>query len=317
MMHLGGLVLFLFFFPGGARRSIRIDDSRDDAQQQDNTLANRLEVSAEAREAYIPGGYMSRIFHRAGPQAGGLHEASQQDNGAPLFRFGQRRAKVSLQNDATRDNTRDASPQTWDNDMSNWSPNKNLVGEYEATDTPDFLPEDGSEQAAMAAGVSFADGMMGSQRDPNRKKSTGPELEGALDSDPDIYVPEQESIVADSSDFVLPEPRWNVKKMAISSTDADYEFRQSSTSEREYAIEVEPVCMTFEVFTCGFTADSHPAFSVTPSSGKMERRNGPPTQLTIKVNPKGASGDLVGYLCFILPDEKDFSSFYKITVQSV
>jgi len=81
MMHLRGLVFFLFSFPSEARRSIRIDDSRDNAQQQDNMLANRLEVSAGAREALIPGGFGPRILHRAGPQ----------------FRFGPRRAKVALQ----------------------------------------------------------------------------------------------------------------------------------------------------------------------------------------------------------------------------
>ena len=36
------------------------------------------------------------------------------------------------------------------------------------------------------------------QVDPNRKQSSGPELAGALDSDPDIYVPEIEEIVADA-----------------------------------------------------------------------------------------------------------------------
>ena len=187
---------------------------------------------------------------------------------------------------------------------------------FESTDKGDFAPEEGSADAAMAAGVSFADGMMGSQVNPNRKKSSGPELEGALDSDPDIYVPEAEVIVADTSDFVLPEAAFKVSKMEVSQTDEDFEMWTDSLTPKDLIIDVKPVCMTFEDFYCGFTADSHPAFRCNPTEGKTERRNGPPTQITVTVEPQGASGDLVGYLCFILPEEKDFSTYYKITCTS-
>merc|ERR1719487_523481 len=111
--------------------------------------------------------------------------------------------------------------------------------------------------------------------------------------------------------FVLPEASFKVEKLEVSQTNKDYEMFCDSTGEKELVVEVPPVCMTFEQFVTGFTKDSHPAFSCTPESGKTERRNGPPTEVTVKVNPKGASGELVGYLCFILPDERDFSSFYK------
>lgn len=214
--------------------------------------------------------------------------------------------------------------QSFDNDMSGWKPpsggDAHSMGgdssQFQGTDTPDFLPEEGSEQAARAAGVSYADGLMGSQVDPNRKKSTGPELAGALDSDPDIYVPEVQQVVADASDFVLPEPRWNVNAMAVTNIDGEFEFGCASTDDGEIVIDVAPVCMTFEDFYCGFTPDSHPSFSVTPTTGKMERRNGPPTSLKVTCNPCGASGELVGYLCVILPEEKDFSTYYKITCNS-
>ena len=36
------------------------------------------------------------------------------------------------------------------------------------------------------------------------------------------------------------------------------------TDDKDLVIDVKPVCMTFEDFYCGFTADSHPAFSVSP-----------------------------------------------------
>ena len=73
--------------------------------------------------------------------------------------------------------------------------------------------------------------------------------------------------------------------------------------------------MTFEEFYVGFTPDSHPAFSVTPTEGRMERRNGPPTELTVTCNPEGKTGELEAHLCFILPEEKAFSTFYKITAK--
>jgi len=74
MMHLRGLVLFLSFLLGSARRSIRIDDFHHGAQQQNDMVANGLEVSADAQEALIPS-----VFHRVGPH------------------FGPHRAKVALQ----------------------------------------------------------------------------------------------------------------------------------------------------------------------------------------------------------------------------
>jgi len=233
-------------------------------------------------------------------------------------------AALSMRDDqATRD---DAPGQSFDNDMSGWKPpggggggGHGLGGDaskFTTTDSPDFLPEEGSEEAKLASGISYTDGMMGSQADPNRKKSTGPELAGALDSDPDIYVPEVEEVVADSSLFVLPDASWKLSKMEVSQTDEDLEFSCSATEGGAMKVDVKPVCMTFEDYYCGFTSDSHPAFSVSPDAGKMERRNGPPTTVTVTCNPKGASGALVGYLCFILPEERDFSTFYKVTCNS-
>ena len=81
-------------------------------------------------------------------------------------------------------------------------------------------------------------------------------------------------------------------------------------------IDVRPVAMTYEPFYAGFTADSHPGFTVSPASGKMERRNGEPTTVTVTINPGNEKGELVGYLCFILPEEKMFSTYYEIKCDS-
>jgi len=90
IVYLRGLVLLTFFVPGAARRSIRIDHSANDAQQQHNTLTKALEVSAEAREALLPGGFGTALFRRWSPQAGALlaaHELGPQlhaPHGQPL-----------------------------------------------------------------------------------------------------------------------------------------------------------------------------------------------------------------------------------------
>jgi len=107
MMHLRGLILFLWFLLRVARRSIRIDDSHHDAQQQNNTRANGFEVSAEAWQAFIPRGFGTGAFRRATPHTGAASEGPEQDgrraghleprHAAPWFRFGPRRAEVTLQ----------------------------------------------------------------------------------------------------------------------------------------------------------------------------------------------------------------------------
>jgi len=55
MMHLCGLVFFIVFLPGGARRSLRILDSYHDSQQLHNARIKGAEVSVDAREALLPG----------------------------------------------------------------------------------------------------------------------------------------------------------------------------------------------------------------------------------------------------------------------
>jgi len=50
-MHLRGFVLFLLCLACGARRSIRINDSHQDAQQQKNTLGNALSMEPKYRAA--------------------------------------------------------------------------------------------------------------------------------------------------------------------------------------------------------------------------------------------------------------------------
>ena len=67
--------------------------------------------------------------------------------------------------------------------------------------------------------------------------------------------------------------------------------------------------MTFEEFYCGFTAaddpdwPSDPSFSCSPTEGKMERRKGPPTTITVTADPMGLyiSVHTHACVCVMLP----------------
>jgi len=109
-MHLRGLAFLALFLPSVGRRSMRINEFLHDAQQQNSTVASRIEVSAEAREVLIPGGSGTRVARRAGLQGGALRAGAKQDDlrpghiephrVAPWIRFGPRHAKVALQADS-------------------------------------------------------------------------------------------------------------------------------------------------------------------------------------------------------------------------
>ena len=106
---------------------------------------------------------------------------------------------------------------------------------------------------------------------------------------------------------------------------AGMEFIPSSVPDGEYSmnvagsssgasleIAVPPVCMTFEDFYASFSADSHPSFSVSPATGRMDRRGGEPTMMTITCDPKGQSGTFIGNLVINLPEDNS-KICYKIT----
>ena len=98
--------------------------------------------------------------------------------------------------------------------------------------------------------------------------------------------------------------------------DGEYSMNIPSTSAGEtMTVEVKPVCMTFEDYFAGFSADSFKGFSVEPATGRMDRRGGQPTVLKVKVVPEGASGDLTGNLVVNLPEDNS-KLCYRINVKS-
>ena len=76
-----------------------------------------------------------------------------------------------------------------------------MSGGFESTDTPDFFDDD--EYSRKAAEINFTDGIMGSQAGGRKPKSNNPGVEGALDVNPDIYVPEAEASRAGEMVFEL------------------------------------------------------------------------------------------------------------------
>ena len=81
------------------------------------------------------------------------------------------------------------------------------------------------------------------------------------------------------------------------------------------SIEVKPVCMTFEDYYASFSADSHPSFSVSPVTGRMDRRGGEPSMMEIECRPSGQAGELVGDLVINLPEDNS-KICYKVTCTS-
>ena len=99
--------------------------------------------------------------------------------------------------------------------------------------------------------------------------------------------------------------------------DGEVAFSVASTSaSSEYEIAVKSPCMTFEDYYAAFAPGSHPSLSVTPSAGRMDRRNGEPTMMKIVCQPNGQSGQLTGDLVINLPEDNSKIS-YKVVVTSM
>lgn len=104
---------------------------------------------------------------------------------------------------------------------------------------------------------------------------------------------EQASEIPQGMDFTPP-----------SVLDGEY-FMNVAAKEGTFPMEitVQSPCMTFEDFYATFAPGSHPCWSVSPPTGRMDRRNGEPTVFTVKCTPNGATGELTGTLVINLPDD--------------
>lgn len=140
-----------------------------------------------------------------------------------------------------------------------------------------------------------------------------PGVAGALDVDPTMiggYT--SASAEAAGVKFELT----TLAKMGRFEQEVNIEMPAQSDSSRVETVSIKPVCMGYEDFYAGWAPESTPGiFSVTPVDGRMERRGGTPTDLEIEVKPDGQTGEKVGYLCVVLPDD-DEQFTIKVTVKA-
>jgi len=178
-----------------------------------------------------------------------------------------------------------------------WKPESDKMG---STDTGDYFPDDYN-----GPDVDFTDGMMA----PTSNKRDGPELPGLENLGEDAVIMggiEANTDIPAGMEFI-----------AASVPDGDFTYTVPSTSSGTTVdLEIKPVCMGFEDFYASFTSDSHATLSVSPSAGRMDRRGGESSFLTISCKPNGRAGTFTGDLVVNLPEDNSKMS-YKITFNSL
>jgi len=184
---------------------------------------------------------------------------------------------------------------------NSWKPDSEKMG---STDTGDYFPEGYNPEEEIA----FTSGMMGSQAS-NAGNRDGPQLPGLENLGADAVV--AGGITLD------PNIPAGMEFVPASVPDGEFTFQVASTGQGgSLQISVQSPCMTFEDYYAAFSPESHPSLSVSPSAGRMDRRQGEPSIMEISCIPNGASGVLTGDLVVNLPDDNSKLS-YKVTVNSV
>lgn len=179
-----------------------------------------------------------------------------------------------------------------------WKPDSDKMG---STDTGDFYPE------GYESDIGFQDGWQGSQALLGGNRD-GPQLPGMEHLGEDAVITggiQTATEIPAGMDFTP-------------SSVPDGEFVMnvaSSSSGQEIKIEVAPVCMTFEDFFAAFSPNSHPCFSVSPATGRMDRRGGERSVFTVKCDTKGQAGTFEGNLVINLPEDNS-KICYKIIAKS-
>ena len=179
-----------------------------------------------------------------------------------------------------------------------WKPQSETMG---STDTGDFFPDDFDLAEHESK---FSDGMMGSQQFLGRKND-GPALPGLENLGRDAVI---RGGIQTASEIPA-----GMTFVPSSVPDGEYTMNvASSSSGGSIQIDVAPVCMTFEDFFAAFAPGSHPSLSVGPVTGRMDRRGGESTVLTIACQPNGQAGEFKGDLVLNLPEDNS-KICYKIT----
>lgn len=182
---------------------------------------------------------------------------------------------------------------------NSWKPDSEKMG---STDTGDYFPDDYDPNE-----VNFQDGIGGSSALLGNKDK-GPALPGMENLGEDAVMMggiEEASEIPADMEFI-----------ASSVPDAEVAMDVAASSKgAELLLSVKPVCMGFEDYYAAFDKESHKSFSVSPVAGRMDRRGGEPTELTVKCEPAGQAGTFEGNLVINLPEDNS-KICYKITATS-
>jgi hypothetical protein len=175
---------------------------------------------------------------------------------------------------------------------------------YAYIDTGDFFPEDYDPDAQPG----YMDGMMGSQQMLSGGNRSGPQLPGMENLGADAIMMggiEENSEIPAGMEFI-----------PSSVPDGSYEFQVAASSNGgQIQIEIKPFCMGFEDYYAAFTKESHSSLKVSPCAGRMDRRGGESTFLTVSCIPNGQAGTFSGDLVVNLPEDMSKLT-YKISVTS-
>jgi hypothetical protein len=193
---------------------------------------------------------------------------------------------------------------------SSWKPE---TGGFSSTDTPDFYYEEDDERGDINKKIGFKDGIMGStglDKMREQNSNSNPGVAGALDVDPNV-IGGYTCATAEAAGVKF--ELTTIAKMGRFDQEVKIDMPAASDAPRLETIMVKPVCMGFEDFYAGWAPETPPGFSVTPIQGRMERRGGEPSVFDIEVVSDGQTGEKVGYLCIVLPDD-DEQFTIKVTV---
>lgn len=158
-----------------------------------------------------------------------------------------------------------------------------------STDVGDYFPDDYN-----GGDIAFESGMMGSQSGANQK--TGPALPGMENLGEDAIMMggiELSDEIPAGMEFI-----------PSSVPDGTVSFQMAASgSAQEQVLVIKPMCMTFEDYFAAFAPGSSSVLSVSPVTGRMDRRGGEVTELFVRCDPRGKAGLFKGSLVINLPED--------------
>jgi len=190
-----------------ARRSMRTDDFHQDAQQLNNTLIESLEGTADAREAFLPGGFGKKWFLGDRPPAGALYGAQEEalaftathgqvrssKRGGLGALFGPQRARVALQaaSDPEKEHVRNEK-------LARAEAIRKAYYERNPEKAPEEEKEDPVRNETLARAKAIRKAPKEEKEDPVRNPENAPKED--LESKPQEQVHEKEQVVVSSLD---------------------------------------------------------------------------------------------------------------------